>query len=457
MNGMRKVLNVLVIAVAALALPASAAKPPQAQDKSYSVEFLLPSKAANGIQDNPLYLLNPDVPGDKEIQPPVTVVVYVKNESPPSTAASNIGSLSFDLAPSLVLVAAPSCPNAQCTVNGNTVTVSNISPPIQGRQVYPVTLQVNSCVVANEAFITNVNVFTGSQVFNGQPFSAFVNDATFQYSKVLSTRGTAYPIDFTTTVAPTVTGISCGNIACGQSFSIGNLDPTSQDYKLVTGFRGLNADGTCSLTSHLSYFVTNKLGVAVDSVLPRSVHFVFPSDATTTPVFAYKMTSDVNATESPALTLGWLPKTDTAVQLDAANLHCNVFYSPTEPEPTLAQLPLPMAYGLLTQDVKANTKQLKVDTGSNAPPTVTSPGLPIMVENERMLVTSIDNSGWSVTRTNPVAHLAGRTVASTPMPLLDTSVGQYVAGTPAKMCLVWTDGTSAWVIDGSDGWTKFTP
>jgi len=22
------------------------------------------------------------------------------------------------------------------------------------------------------------------------------------------------------------------------------------------------------------------------------------------------------------------------------------------------------------------------------------------------------------------------------------------------MCLVWTDGTSAWVIDGSDGWVR---
>jgi len=88
---------------------------------------------------------------------------------------------------------------------------------------------------------------------------------------------------------------------------------------------------------------------------------------------------------------------------------------------------------------------------------VTSPGLPIIVDSERMLVTSIDSNGWSVTRTDPVPHSAGKTVASTPFPLLDPSVTwptPYVVGAPAKMCLVWTDGTSAWFIDGSDGWVR---
>lgn len=449
--------------LATLTATSMAAKPPQAQDKSFSVEFLLPFKAIradNTLQDNPFYVVT-DSPGDRAISPPVTVVVYVKNESPPSTAASNIGSLTFDLAPSLVLVGAPSCPRGQCTVNGQTITVSNISPPIQGLEIFPITLTVNTCVVVNEAFITEPHVFTGSQVFNGQPFSPYMNDLKFQYERALSTRGTYPTIDFTTTDKPTVTGISCGNIACKQSFTIGNQDPSNLDYTVVTGFRGLNTDGTCSPTSHLSYFVTNKLGVADASTAPdpstRSVHFVWPSDGTGAPVFAYKVTKDTDAT-GPVLTLGWLPKLDVPpVQVDAENLRCNVSYLASDPEPTLAELPLPTAYGVLTQDVKVNTKQLKVDTGVNPPPTVNSPGLWIMVENERMLVTSIDSSGWSVTRTAPATHMAGKTVASTPMPLLDPSVTwppPYVAGTPAKMCLVWTDGTSAWIIDGSDGYVR---
>jgi hypothetical protein len=79
---------------------------------------------------------------------------------------------------------------------------------------------------------------------------------------------------------------------------------------------------------------------------------------------------------------------------------------------------------------------------------------PPPIEGERMLVISIDNSGWSVTRTASLSHPAGTNVASTPMPLLDNSVPTpYIGGTPAKMCLAWTNGTSAWIIDESDGWT----
>jgi len=453
---------IAIAALGTLALPAMAAKPSQGQDKSYSVEFLLPPTAIRPdgtLHANPFYLAG-GVADDQVIDPPVTVIVYVKNEAPPSTAASTISSFTFELAPSLVLVDAPTCPRAQCTVSGNTVVVSNISPPIQAKEVYPVTLHVNTCVVAKEAFISNVFVFTGSQIFNGQPFSLYTGDATFPPEQTLATRSHVYP--FTTAVKPTITGISCGNIACGQEFIIGNDDPSGLAYRVISGFRGFNADGTCSLSSHLSYFVTNKLGVADSSALPdsskRSVHFVWPSDVTSTPVFAYKVTKDTDSA-GPIFTLGWLLKTDVPpVQIDASKLQCNVTYDASHEPTTLAQLPLPTPYGVLTQDVKANTKQLKVDTGGNAPPQITGTGLPIMVEGERMVVTSIANSGWTVTRASPVLHLAGKTVASTPFPLLDPTVPSppYVAGTPAKMCVVWTDGTgtSAWVIDGSDGYVR---
>jgi hypothetical protein len=378
--------------------------------------------------------------------------VYVKNESPPGTAASNASSLIFDLSPSFVLVAPPVCPRAQCTVNGNTVIVNNISPPIQAKEVYPITLQVNTCVVVNEGFITNLNVFTGSQVFNGQPFTPYVNDATFQFSQKLSTRGTAYPIDFTTTTAPVVTGISCGNIACGQSFSVGNEDPTSASYKSVSGWRGLNADGTCSGTAHLSYFVTNQLGAATTT--DRLLHFTWQSDLNSPQTFAYELTR-IPATGQ--WTLGWLLDNSGQLVTIPAPL-CNGALLPLTPT-TIDDLPLPKVYGVLTSDVKANTKTLKVDTLGNTPPTVTGAGIPIIVETERMLVTAIDNSGWSVSRTATLSHPAGTNVASTPMPLLDNSVPSPYGGSPAKMCLAWTSGgtattgTSAWVIDQSDGWT----
>jgi hypothetical protein len=65
---------------------------------------------------------------------PVRVEVTIRNESPPSTANSNIGSFTFKLAGVTVATDAghaPSCPNALCSVTSDAVTVTNISPPIQ--------------------------------------------------------------------------------------------------------------------------------------------------------------------------------------------------------------------------------------------------------------------------------------------------------------------------------------
>ncbi len=84
MNGMHKFLWFLMTTtIAAFALPGMAAKPPQAPQKSYSVEFLLPPTAPDGTA-NPSYTTGTD--GQTVLNLPVTVTVYVKNESPPSTA-----------------------------------------------------------------------------------------------------------------------------------------------------------------------------------------------------------------------------------------------------------------------------------------------------------------------------------------------------------------------------------
>jgi hypothetical protein len=107
--------------------------------------------------------------------------------------------------------------------------------------------------------------------------------------------------------------------------------------------------------------------------------------------------------------------------------------------------------------MQRNSNKIKVDTGVNDPPTITPDGLPIIIQGERMVVTSIDQSGWSVTRTAKSFHPATSSVVSTPMPLLgpplaDPVPAPYVNGTTAQMCMAWTNGTSAWIIDSSDGW-----
>jgi len=439
----------LAATLAGFTLSASAAKPTQAPDKSYGIEFLLPPTAtlADGTQiDNPLYDPAPagdTVSGDKAIVPPVTVIVYLKNESPPSSgASSNISSLTFDLSPSLVLVAGPVCPRAQCSVSGNTVVVTNISSPIQAQETYPITLQVNTCVVAGEAFIGNVHVFTGSQL-TGKPFTLFAGDDFFKPAQTLSTRT---PLDFSQKITPAVTGVSCGNIACGQPFSIGNNDPTTQPYRFVNGWRGLNADGTCSGTTNLSYFVTNQLGAS--STADQLVHFTWNTDLNSPQVFAYKLTR--NAALTGVWNLGWLLDSGGLLVTIPAPV-CNGGLLPSEPT-TIDDLPLPSVYGSLTSDVKPNSKQIKVDTGTNPPPPITGDGLPIVIQGERMLVTSISSNGWTVTRTASLFHPAGSAVASTPMPLLGSVPPPYTSGAPAKMCLAWTNQTSAWIIDQSDGW-----
>lgn len=446
MNGIRKLLGlVTALALAVFALPGIAARPQQAPDKSYGVEFLLPPFAPDGTTPNPSYTTDTD--GQTVLHLPVTVTVYVKNESPPSTAASNASSLKFQLS-GLVPVGV-ACPRALCTIDTttNTVYVTNISQPIQAKEVYPVTLQVNSCVVLGEATISDVHVYGGSQL-NGSEFSPYLSDSVFPIKQTLSTRT---PFDFTQTATIATTGISCGNAACGLEVSVPNIfgDPTAA----MTIVRGPNADASCSATSFTDYFVTNNLWSSNTSdPLSRRLHASW-SGGTVSPVFAYKVT---RATTTAGWEVGWLPKPGTAVTIPAPA--CTVTFA-SDHEPTVDELPFPEFLGVLSQDLKMNGNKIKVDTLGNPPPTITGDGLPIRIDNEWMLVTAVGSTSWDVTRIAPTFHPVGSAVATTPMQLLSglTSplTDTYSNGTPAQMCMVWqsSDTTTAWFMDGSDGWT----
>jgi hypothetical protein len=446
MNVMRKFLCFLMATtIAAFALPGMAAKPQQAPEKSYSVEFLLPPTAPDGTA-NPSYTTGTD--GQTVLNLPVTVTVYVKNESPPSTAASNASSLKFQLS-GLVPVGV-ACPRANCTIDTttNTVYVMNISQPIQAKEVYPVTLQVNSCVVLGEATIGDVHVYTGSQ-FNGGEFMPHAGDTLFPIKQTLSTRT---PFDFTQAATIATTGISCGNAACGLEVSVPNILGDPAQTSVMTIARGHNADGSCSPTSFIDYFVTNSLWSSNTSdPLSRRLHAAW-SGGTVSPVFAYKLT---RATTTAGWEVGWLPKPGIAVTVPAPA--CAVTFMPSD-EPTVGELPFPEFLGVLSGDLKMNGDKIKVDTLGNPPPTITGGGLPIRIDNEWMLVTAVGSNTWDVTRNAPTFHPAGSTVATTPMQLLSglTSplTNTYSNNTPAQMCMVWqsSDGATAWFMDGSDGW-----
>lgn len=443
MNSVRKwTWAIVASALVVFTLPALAA-----QSKSYSVEFLLPPQALDG-SPNPSYATDAD--GNTKLNLPVTVTVYFKNEAPPSQASSNASSLKFTIS-GLVPVGV-NCPRAQCTVDTTTGTVyvSNISQPIQAQQVYPVTLTANSCVVLGEATIRDVHVYTGSS-FTGQEFVASAGDASFPIQQVLATRT---PFTFPTTKPfPTIAAaaISCGTAECGLDVTVPNILGDAPGTSVMRIVRGPDANASCSTTNDFDYFVTNNLWSANQSdPLFRKLHASWSAPGIS-PVFAYKLT---RASAAIGWQVGWLPKPGTATTITAPV--CFGGLSANEPM-NAADLPFPAFVGVLSQDLKANANKMKVDTLGGPLPAIPSGGLPIRIDNEWMLLTSASlTANWTVTRlsSQSVLHVAGATLATTPMQLLSGVSSPYSNNTPAQMCMVWqsTDTLSAWFIDGSDGW-----
>ncbi|HET8874935.1 MAG TPA: hypothetical protein VFO53_01285, partial [Casimicrobiaceae bacterium] len=111
----RFAIGTMLTAFAAIAVAA----PPK---KSYNLEFLLPD-------NDELQATSPTNPAydstTGQLIPPVAVTVTVKNESPPSTANSNISSFQFTVSGLALLNGSGdiACPNARCSVDPSTGTV----------------------------------------------------------------------------------------------------------------------------------------------------------------------------------------------------------------------------------------------------------------------------------------------------------------------------------------------
>ena len=457
MNGIHKLLGIAValgwVAFGCMVgLPAMAAQP----QKSYNLEFLLPDSDSLGNH-------NPAYDADGQLVAPTTVTVRLKNESPPSVANSNISSFQFTLTGLNLALNGASCA-AQCTAVGNTVYVTNISPPIQAQQTFDVTLLVTSCVVVNDANVGGVAVYTGSQL-NGDTFAPLAkNDSAFPMVLTLSKRTEATQ---TTPLTITATGISCGTIGCSQSFPVENFTCSSASATdCVNTIRGNNKDGVCS--TNVDYFVTNLLRSTTNPLL----HFNWATDPAA--AFAYELTvQPANPTSEPAWQLSWLPTSGPPVFIGAP-LCIGADLSQYPP----ALIPFPQSYGTLSASVKTNDKFIYVDTSSGqvtVPSPFPSGGFPIIVGTERMQVTKINTNKWTVSRaqggTSPTAPGVGAPVMSTPLPLLTSAqfstdsatknaqlAAGYFVGQQAQMCRTAIshdngNGTwSTWIMDIGDGW-----
>jgi hypothetical protein len=394
MKTIRKLLCFLMsMTLAGFALTSIAAGP----QKTYSSKV---------VANNPSYSGTPKV-----LVPPVPITFTVKNESPPSTANSNIGSYTFTMVGMQIDGNQPvTCPLARCSVDpvANTVTVTNISPPIQGQGSFAVGFSVTSC---GDGSVANVQVYTGSQL-TGQTFK-FVQDSSLPTT--------------------TITNVSCGDLLCG-SFTVPGSSPS------VAGTRGLDKDGGACTDDSLPYFVTNTLASTTGAL-----HFRWPTLVTETspdPAAAFQYTIGAAISQ-----MSWLNNT-------AGN---PVFI----PAPSCPGAVLPFSYTTLAANVAQNDKKILV-VNANALPSV---NFDIVVGTERMTVTKVTTSNGTLTVTRHVggtsatAHVAGDDVMSTPLPLLtgysftqaQTQAG-YANGNQAQMCVVTGDTTSTTVIDIGDGW-----
>lgn len=413
MNAIGKLLALLIsICVAAFGLPAMAAK--TGPTKTYTLKADA-SQITYHLDANNLNVV--DVPA------PITVTI--KNESPPSTGNnSNISSFSFTVTGMAISSLDTDTCNGQggiCTLSGNTVTVTNISPPVQAQGTYTVPVTVNSC--GDGAWSAQVN--SGSQL-NGNPFG-FTTENGF---------------------TNTATNVNCGEAGCGNAFSVPNSLMVSGSPTDISGIRGtFNKDGgTCST---VDYTATNTIPTN------ETLHFEW----TTSELGAtFRYTATFQNPGAPQF--AWFTDSQGPVFVDGQACLRTQFANN-----------LPAPYGTLAQDV--NSSKTKIQVNVTTAPTIPLP-FPIIVESERMLVTAISTNQWTVLRgqggTARAAHSATPTVSimSTPRPLLTgpfnarQSAAHYNVGDQAHGCIdapvdslttPWSSTNTFAIIDIDDIWT----
>jgi hypothetical protein len=455
MNGMRKILCFLMaMGLAAFALPGTAAAPL----KTYGLYI------EHGVTANP-------------VVPPVSVTVWIKNESPPpNTANSNIGSFTFTVYPWSIAdtqtVKLESCPvspfscnvdtGANYTATPQSITVTNINPPIQEQGFYKVTFGVSSC---GDGKVTSAHVFSGSQT-NGAEFGGPKSDSDFFNSTI--TGAPKVP-------STSATQILCGSLACSTTSATpffvqvneGSGDVCSSGSTLLSCISGVwsgNKDGFCS--TDVDYVVTNTLGLT-----DNSVHVEWFTEPAA--VFAYKVNMLTNALPASGLPqVAWSTVNGQPYYIPGDT--CNGYPSLVADATTAPTDLLPKQLTALAADVKLTDKKISVTSVTGLP---TSGQFDIVIGPylynaaltiERMTVTNVNTANLTLSVTRAVGGtskhfhpaIVGTTptpVMSTPTKILQSTIGPYSKDDQEQMCVAAkiTNGdgtTSFWLIDIGDGW-----
>lgn len=368
------------------------------------------------------------------VDTPVPMKLFVKNEAPPGSANSNIGSFQVSVV-GVTIASIAQCSAGKCSVTGSTLTVTNLSA-VQAQEIVEVDFTATSCGDAHW-FAT---VYNGSGL-TGQTFS-LVDDSDFFG-------------DGSNVSDDQVTNVACATANCsGATFVVSDStspSPTSLQY--VAGLRSaLNKDGTCAPTD---YFVSN--------MLPSNgrLHFrwnVSTTDPNAQPAAVFRYT--VNLPTSNAQ-VAWLnPDGSPATGSDPTVVPYFI------PAPACLTNSAPAPYAQLGTAISKTATQITV-VNSLPPGQLPSRPFPAVIGTERITVTQVTGNGtWTVSRgqggTAATAHNANDAVMSTPLPILPAPIGPYVANgkaIQAQVCIIGAPvqnagGTwTATFFDIGDAWT----
>jgi hypothetical protein len=376
------------------------------------------------------------------VNTPVPTTLYVKNEAPPGTANSNIGSFTVTVVGTTI---APSVP-VQCSVgtcsqtSPNTLVVTNISA-LQAQQQLRVDFATASCGDAHWL----ATVYNGSQL-SGQTFSLRQDPDFFG--------------DGTMVASDQVTNTSCGSVDCsGVAFVVpDSTSPATTSLAYVTGVRTINKDGTCSTTG-IDYFVSNAL------FSNGRLHFRWPvSTSEVNPQAAAVFRYTINLPTSSA-SVAWLnadgsPATDPDPALTPYFI----------PAPACLTNVAPAPYAQLATAISSTARQFNVVNSVNVGSLPRRP-FPAVIGSERILVQQVSGNGtWTVLRaqggTAPTGHNATDAVMSTPLPILPAPIGPYFSAADptqpvqAQVCMIGSpvknSGDTTWkatFFDIGDAWT----
>ena len=250
-----------------------------------------------------------------------------------------------------------------------------------------------------------------------------------------------------------------GELFCGDSLALAftnpnNLSNTAPGY--AAGSRGANnKDGSTCIK--VDYTFTNTI------LIDDTVHLKWDTNVQPNAAFIYTMNSRLKPVDGD----GWTARRPNVAWLESP---------PGTPifVPGLACLSpgLPAPYGTLTAAINDTTQ-----TSITVNATATLPGtpFPIVIGTERLQVSAVSGSTWTVARgqggTTAATHFANAPVMSTPLPLIPNDpafIAPYAVGAQAHMCIAsrgWvSSGLDAsgnpvveyftTVIDIGDGWTS---